>query len=324
MGIKNFTKFLEKYAPNSIKHTKITDYIGETIGIDANLLLYKLIYGIRVNGYDIMNGKIIVTHIHSLLLKLLAFRRYNIYPVFVFDTGAPEIKYKTFEERKRVKQKLIETYQVATTDKGKRIYYYVKSDITDQEVQDCKDLIKIFGYNIVDAKEEADAQLAQLYKNRSVTSIASDDMDILLFGGGILLKNFTINEHKKIKEINLSDVLDEANLTMDELISLGILLGTDYCDNKRVSPTKAYQLVKKYEHINEIESIGHNCDNAIDYFKNPPVNDIHTVDEISDLKTRELFDFLKKFNFSEKYIGKIFKSVGEIEVLASKPGSNCN
>src|SRR5207249_4919194 len=100
-------------------------------------------------------------------------------------------------------------------------YYYVKSDITDIEIDQCRELIKIFGFDIIDAKEEADAQLAQLYKNNLIDYVASDDMDILLFGGGILLKNFTVAEYRDIQEIHLDMILHEADITTDQLIDIG-------------------------------------------------------------------------------------------------------
>lgn len=312
MGVKNLIKLIEKYSPNAIKYTNITDYTNKTIGIDANLLLYKLIYAIRVNGYDITNGNIIVTHIHALLLKLIAFRRYGINPVFVFDSIAPEIKYNTLEERKKTKKNLINKYKESKTDKGKRIYYYIKSNISSKEIKECKELISIFDYTIINAKEEADAQLVQLYNKNLIEYIASDDMDILLFGGNILLKNFSVAENKKIQEIRLDIILNDANLTLDELIQIGILMGTDYCNIKKYSATKAYNLIKEYGHIDNIPSVDHKCDNAFNYFKNPPTSDIDIIVINNTIKTRDLKYFLETFNFKTKYIYKIFEKLRDI------------
>ena len=308
MGVKNLIKLIEKYSLDAIKYTNICDYTNKTIGIDANLLLYKLIFGIRVNGYDIKNGDIVVTHIHTLLLKLIAFKCYNINPVFVFDSLPPEIKYATLEQRKKTKKNLMEKYKDSTTDKGKRIYYYIKTDLTSKEFNDCRQLITLFDYTIIDAKEEADAQLVQLYNAKLVDFIASDDMDILLFGGGVLLKKFSIAENKKIQQITLSVILNDAKITMDQFIQIGILMGTDYCNNKNFSASKAYQLIKDYGSMNNIPD-AENCDNAFDYFKTPPVLDIDSVSIYNNLKSRELINFLKTFNFKEKYIEKIFENI---------------
>lgn len=307
MGIKNFIKFVEKYSPNAIKYTNIWSYQNKTIGIDANLLLYKLIFAIRANGYDIMNNDIIVTHIHALLLKLLAFMEYKINPVFVFDSRAPLIKQKTLDDRKKTKENLIEKYKSSNTEKGKRIYYYIKTDLTEKEINECRELIEIFGYTIIDAKEESDAQLAELYKEGLINYIASDDMDILLFGGGILLKNFSVAENRKIQEINLQEILNSANITMDELIEIGILMGSDYCNNPTHSATKAYELVKSGQ-LDELQ----NCHDAINYFTNPPVYHITSLSINTNIKSRELKEFLESFNFKNSYIDNIFKTLRDI------------
>lgn len=101
MGIKNFMKIIHKYSTGSITYTKITDYKNKTIAIDMNLLIYKMIYAIRKNGYDLKNNDIIVTHIHAMLQKMFGFIKYKITPVFVFDGMAPQIK-KRHSKKKRI------------------------------------------------------------------------------------------------------------------------------------------------------------------------------------------------------------------------------
>ena len=94
------------------------------------------------------------------------------------------------------------------------------------------------------------------------------------------------------------------------LIEMGILMGTDYCDNKTVSPNKAYGLIKKYKTVDKIPEldIGHTCDDAIAYYHNPPVYKIRDKNVIrkGNLDVNKLYDYLKKFNFKTKYINKLF------------------
>ena len=329
MGVKNLIKFIERYAPSSVRSTRITDYRNKTIGIDANLLLYKLILAIRQNGYDITNltnnydddddantdiltrtppEEIMVTHIHSLILKLIAFKQHNIIPVFVFDSGAPVIKADTLEDRKKARDAIIKKYKNSKTDKGKRIYYYMKADITSKEFDECRELIKLFDYSIIDAKEEADAQLVQLYKAGLVDSIASEDMDILLFGGGVLLRNFTIAHNKEIREISLSDLLKSAKITQNELIQIGILLGTDYCDIPNISPMKAYDLIKKSGDL-ENTTIGNKCNDARKYFQSPPVTKIKQLNDLTVTNVDHLVEFLRRFYFKNKYIDRVLENL---------------
>lgn len=296
MGIKNFFKFIQKYIPSAISYKNIQDYSNKFIGFDANLLLYKLIYGIRTRGYDIKSNNIIITHIHSLLLKFTGFRKYNITPIFVFDAKMPQIKFKTLETRQINKQKFISKHQDSKTKEGQRKYYYAKTDLTEQEIQDCRKLISLFGFTIIDALEEADAQLVELYKNKLIDYIASDDSDILLFGGNIL-KNFTINKTKKIIEINLNELLKI--YSQKQLIHIGLLLGSDYCDNYNFSITKTYNMIN-----NSI--IPEQCHDAEIYFIAPPIYKITTHRSYlarSKINIKNLVEFLESFGLkSEKYL----------------------
>jgi len=306
MGVKNLIKFIEKYAPDAISYKRIDQYRNTRIGFDANLLLYKIIYGIRVQGYDIRNNDTIVTHIHGILLKFMGFLKYSITPIFVFDTKMPPIKSKTLKKRKEVKNKMIKKYEKSKSKEGKRIHYYVSTDVTRKEIDDFINLILIFGFNLIYAKEEADGQLVGLLDNHVIDYIASDDMDILLFGGKKMLKMFTVDSKKYIQEIDLDLVLSDAKVTIDQLIRIGLLLGTDYCDNKSISPTKAYNAVIKNE-----DDVQDNCRDAYNYFKDPPIHRIQPFNLKYDLQINKemLKTFLKNMKFKKKYITKMFDNI---------------
>lgn len=305
MGVKNLIKFIEKYAPSAITYKKITDYQNTRIGIDANLLIYKIIYGIRVRGYDIKNDELIVTHIHSLLLKIMGLLKYKITPIFVFDNVMPSIKHKTLKKRDMAKKKIIKKHKLSETVEGKRIHYYTSTDITQQEIEDCQKLIMIFGFNLIYAKEEADNQLVNLLKNNVIDYIATDDMDILLFGGKVMLKKFTIDSKKYIQQIKLEPVLTEAVITLEQLIRIGLLHGTDYCD-KNTSSGKAYNMV-----INNMDNMKNECEEAYNYFLNAPSHDIHINDMRYDqrIDVQILVKFLLDNGFKNEYIKKLTEQI---------------
>lgn len=318
MGIKNLIKLITKYYPDTIKKTKITDYQNKILGIDANLMIYKLVYAIRRNGYDIKNNNIIVTHIHALILKLLAFKKYGIKAIFVYDKDAPHIKYDTLKNRTDIKNKLIEKYKNMETDEGRRIYYYIKSNITNQEILECQELIEIFGYKNIIAAQEADSQLAQLNRNHIIDYIVSDDMDIVLFNGLKLLKKFSVSKTKYIDEINISQIIKNMGNTfskvnpdgLNNLIEIGVLLGSDYCNNKKISVIKAYKFIKKYKHIKNIPLNEYDntidCNHAIKYFLKPPITNIKSIDISDKINKDHLILFLNKYQFSNEYSKAIF------------------
>ena len=164
------------------------------------------------------------------------------------------------------------------------------------------------GYQVIESPQEADAQLAFLSKKNLIQYIVSDDMDILLFGGDILLKKFSVATNKKIQEINLEILKKNLNFSQHDLIKLGVLLGSDYCDNSPMSINKAYKILKNIEESNiEIES-----NKAIKYFKKPIVEEVKYIDDEKKVNIKELYNFLKEeHNFSDNYINNIISKISD-------------
>jgi flap endonuclease-1 len=313
MGIKNLMQIIKKYAPESIKYTRINTYQDQTIGIDANLMIYKLVYAIRKSG-DIKNSNITVTHIFALTQRLLKLLKYNINAIFVFDGTMPDLKGETINKRIAFREHMILKYNKAVTQDEKKKYYYVATDITYKELQECRELISIFGFPIIEAPEEADSQLAYLSKNKIVDAIATDDMDILIFGGKKVLKNFSVSEEKHIQEINLEVLLKKLNMTQKQLIDLGILLGCDYCpDIKNVGTIGAYNLIHKYKTLdtvikNKLVTLYVNYKNIQQYFLDAAhTAKIDTTPHKVDII--KLTALLKKYKFKKAYIKTVTQKI---------------
>ncbi|ARF09617.1 FLAP-like endonuclease XPG [Indivirus ILV1] len=313
MGIRNLIKVIQKYAPTAIKNTKIDKYKNKILAIDANLLIYKMIYAIRKQGYDLKNDDIITTHIHSLMLKIKGFIKYGITPVFVFDGIAPNIKEETLKKRSEFQKIMQLKYYKAVTQDEKKKYYFMKSEITYNEITDCMNLIELFGYTIINAPEEADSQLADLIIKNKVNYIVTDDMDILTFGGTKIIKNFSIDKKKFMQEINLNKFKKLADLTQNQIIDISIILGCDYIPGfKGIGPVKSYNLIKKYDIIDNVLkkeklNIYYDYTKAQKYFKNPPVIDSQNI-KINRLNINKqgLKEFLEKFKYKKEYITKLF------------------
>lgn len=316
MGIKNLMVLIKKYAPDAIKYKRINNYKNSYIGIDANLLIYKMVFAIRKNGYDIKNGEIIVTHIHSLLLKLTGFLKYNIIPIFVFDGMAPDIKKETLKKRKEFQNLMKIKYYKAVTQDEKKKYYFMKSNITYEEIVDCVTLIELFGYNVIVSPEEADSQLAELSKKGKVDYIVTDDLDILIFGGGKILKDFSIDKKRTIQEINLEIIKKNFKINQSQLIDLGILLGCDYCPSiKGIGTIGAFKLLQEFYSLNNIiknidMKITFNYKGAREYFENPPIVQVDTIEIYKkDINLKNLKNFLEKFNFNENYTNNLIEKI---------------
>lgn len=309
MGIKNLMKIINKYAPNSIKETNIENYKGKIFAIDTNLLIYKNVFAIRKNGYDIKNNSIIVTHIHSMLLKLIGLKKYGILAIFVFDGPMPKLKEKTMKKRKLLRKEFKKKYESAKTETDKKKYFYLKSDITEKEIYDCKELITIFGFPIIQSTGEADKDIACLTKINPNIYAVSEDMDILVFGATKLIRKFTVSKqkNKKMIEINLKKLLTELQFNQRMLVHLAILLGCDYCNasinNEQFGTITSYKMIKKYKYIKDP-----NIYNKIEkYFMSNCHTNLDIKIKEKNVNVSKLKEFLTKYLFKQEYIEKKLK-----------------
>lgn len=312
MGIKNLMKIIKKYASSSIKNVKITHYKNKLLAIDTNLMIYKSVYAVRKNGYDLKNEDMTITHIHTMLAKIMGFIKYNIYPIFIFDNKPSYLKHNTIEKRNIFQKELKHKYEQASSEDEKKKYYYMYSGITSSDIKDCKELINIFGFPVIDAPEEADTECVGLVMQNLADGIISDDLDILIFGGNKLIKNFSVSEKQSFQQIKLKKVLKKLKLTYPQLVDLAILLGCDYCSkNKSLGPISAYKKILEYQNINNliekkiIEPID-NYNEIAKYFVNP-VYAKHVKNEFEkkSIDFDKLISFLNKYKFKKEYTDKI-------------------
>jgi len=142
----------------------------------------------------------------------------------------------------------------------------------------------------VQAPGEGEAQAAHMAQKRSVTYAVSQDYDSLLFGSPVLVRNLTVSGRRRARgrtitvspeRIVLSSVLDHLGITREQLIEIGILVGTDFNPGIRgVGGKTALKIVRN----NEFESLiaekqpGFDPGPIREFFLNPPVTDEYTLE----------------------------------------------
>ena len=78
---------------------------------------------------------------------------------------------------------------------------------------------------------------------------ASEDMDTLTFGCNLLLRGFN-SKKEPITQIDLSVVLQEFKMNMNEFIDLCIMCGCDYTNNiGGIGPTTAFRIIEENRDI---------------------------------------------------------------------------
>jgi flap endonuclease-1 len=246
---------------------KLEDLGGKSIAIDAYNAIYQFLSIIRQpDGTPLKDntGKI-TSHLSGLLYRTSNLVEMGIKPIYVFDGKAPVLKAAEIERRKQIKVEATAKYEKAVAE-GKtveaRMYAQATSSMKDYMETDSKRLLDLMGLPWVQAPSEGEAQAAHMNRCGDADYCASQDYDSLLFGAPKLLRNVTISGRRKLPKKNayiditpelvtLESVLKECQVTYEQLIDVGILVGTDFNPNgiKGLGPKTALKLIKQYESL---------------------------------------------------------------------------
>lgn len=238
---------------------------GRTVAIDAHNTLYQFLSIIRsFDGRPLMDktGNI-TSHLSGLLYRSANFIEMGIKPIYVFDGPPPLLKRRTIARRRDAKKKARKQYTTALKE-GKledaKRYAQATAQLTASMVHDAQRLLMLMGIPWIQAPSEGEAQIAYMAATGKVWAAASQDYDSLLFGASRLLRNIAITGRRKLPRkpvyievepelVELQHVLRELEITREQLVIIGILVGTDFNPDgiKGIGPKRALALVKKYK-----------------------------------------------------------------------------
>lgn len=321
----------------------ISSLLGKQIAVDAFNWIYQFLSIIRQpDGTPLQDSHGSVTsHLSGLFYRNAKLIEAGISPVYVFDGKRPEMKSKETGMRTQRREEAKEAWQSALARKDyaeARKQAMRSSQITDDIIESSKELLDIMNIPVFVAKDEGEALCALLVQKNIVFASASQDYDSLLFGCPRLVRNLSITGKKKRGDsyitiepevLVLKDILAQLDISLDQLIALGVLVGTDYNPGgvRGIGPKKAFDLVKKKQSIDKIfEGIEWPFANSpieiFDFFKKH--GDKYTKDELEEMqdvmkeKAKTEIDIvaLKKFlcdkhDFSEDRIDSTLKKISE-------------
>lgn len=246
------------------KEIQITDLNGKIVCVDAFNILYQFLTTVRqADGTPLMDSqKRITSHLSGLFYRNINLLNDGIKLVYVFDGDAPQLKAKTHKKRKDAANVASERYEQAkqVEDIGAMKRYSSQLIRLNAEmIEESKELLEAMGIPVVQAPSEGEAEAAYLCKTKKdVYASVSQDYDSLLFGAPRLVRNLTMARRRKTYSgyvevnpelIELEKVLNTLEINLDQLICLGILVGTDYNPKgvPGLGPKKALQLVKQFK-----------------------------------------------------------------------------
>ncbi len=325
------------------REIEISDLKGKTICVDAFNTLYQFLSTIRqVDGTPLMDSKKRITsHLSGIFYRNIALLEHGIKLVYVFDGKPPELKYKTFREREGLRESAREKYEEAKNEEdfeNMKRYGSQLVRLNDEMIKESKQLLEAMGIAIVQAPGEGEAQAAYLARTREgIYASASQDYDSLLFGATKLIRNLTLAKKRKTingwvevkpEIIELEKVLNFLEINLDQLICLGILVGTDYNPKgiPGIGQKKALQIVKKYKQpVSIFESVKEQIENLSDddkfnwkeifeLFHKPNVcHSIFIFGKVNEDKIREIL--VKEHDFSDDRVQKQLERLREINEL---------
>ncbi len=322
--------------------TTLESFSSKIIAVDAYNAIYQFLASIRgPDGLQLSDSEgRITSHLSGLLYRNINFLSLGIKPVYVFDGKPPSLKTAEIERRKQIKKDATVKYEKAIAEgnmEDARKFAQQTTSMKDGMVKESKQILSYFGIPYIDAPSEGEATAAHLTNTGQAYASASQDFDSILCGAKKLIRNFTNSGRRKIPNrntyveiepeiIETQKSLDSLGITREQLVDVGILIGTDFNPNgfDRIGPKTALKMIKQHLRLEDIPQIQEQLQ-EIDYeqirkiFLEPIVAD---VDEIvfGNVDYEGMTNYLvKERSFSED---RIQSSLNRLKKALEKKSHN--
>lgn len=300
---------------------KLAELSGKVVAIDAFNAIYQFLSTIRgPTGEPLMNSRgEITSHLSGLFYRNANLLMEGIKPVYVFDGEMHPLKSQEIERRQQVKQEAMAMYNQALQEGrmedavkyGKRT-----SVLTDGMVDESKRLLLALGIPHIQAPADGEATAAYLTKKDLAYAAASQDYDSILFGAKKLVRNLAVSGRRKVPNrnayidvepeiIEFQNVLKETGLSQEQLVDVGILIGTDFNPDgfAGIGPKTALKLIKEAGRLEKVEKVKHLLSQVPyqqirEIFLNPETPEIEKIDfgEVSRESVLDLLCVQKSFS----------------------------
>ncbi len=309
----------------------LEDLFDKRIAIDAFNWIYQFLSIIRQpDGTPLQDSRgHITSHLSGLYYRTLKLLEANIKPIYVFDGKPPDFKKQTADQRRDARKEARQEWEKALERKdleAARKYAQRSTTITEDIIQDGKKLLEAMGVPFVQAPNEGEALCSVMAQKGDVHAVSSQDYDTLLFGSPRLVRNLSISGKKKRGNdyvtvnpeiVLLKEVLDRLEISHDQLVMLGILVGTDYNPGgvSGYGPKKALLRVKEKKTLDKVFSdivwdFSVSPEEIFEFFKNPKIVEYEI--KFGNLDEKKIISVLcGEHDFSEERIESALKKLRE-------------
>ncbi|MFW9901819.1 MAG: hypothetical protein ACFFDY_11165 [Candidatus Thorarchaeota archaeon] len=256
------------------KQIDIQDLQGKIIAIDAPNIIMGLFNFINKNQDGSYAGLILdrtqrpISHLYGLLYRINFMYRKKIFPIFCFDGKISKLKRVITKDQLKdflfVQQWYKEAQQNHNYELARQIALG-KEYMWQNIVKESKQLLGALGVPYIESPGSAESQCAYLIKQGIAQFSNSQDFDSLLFGCPYIIQNLSKSLRRKVQgrwqyqkiqplSIDLKKNLNNLNISIFQLVDMGILIGTDYFTGiKGIGAKKALDLIRKYKNLEKLK-----------------------------------------------------------------------
>ena len=151
-----------------------------------------------------------------------------------------------------------------------------------------KKLITAFGESYIDAEGEADQLCSKLVIKKIAYACLSEDMDLFLYGCPRVLRYLSLLNESMVL-YNLSEILKELEISLNDFRQICVLSGTDYNNNnnigidlyKSVEFYKSYKNDEKNNNIDFYTWIDNNMNGIVNIIELYLINNMFLLDNVN-------------------------------------------
>jgi len=280
----------------------IDELAGRAVAFDGNNVLYQFLSIIRGRSGEPLRDRQgrVTSHLSGLIYRNSNLMEAGVKIVYVFDGRPHRFKRTVIKQRQETRKRAEKRYEKAVKegDAEKARRYGQQAVVASTDIiEDAKTLLTHMGIPWVQAPGEGEAQTAYMAAKGDAWGAASQDFDSLLYGAPRHIRNLSITGRRKLPRKNvyikiepelleLDKIMRDLEVSRDQLIDIGILVGTDYNPKgiRGVGPKTALKLVKEHgtlegalPHIKDAE-FPHPVEEIRKLFKNPRTTDDYSLE----------------------------------------------
>jgi flap endonuclease-1 len=257
------------------------------VAVDAHNWLYRyLTTTVRFTNesvYTTSAGEE-VANLVGIVQGLPKFFEHDLTPVMVFDGGPSELKADEIQDR-REKREALEDDLADAREAGDAMEVArlesATQRLTDVIQETSRDLLELLDVPVIEAPAEGEAQAAHMAARGDVDYVGTEDYDALLFGAPVTLRQLTSKGNPE--RMGLDATLADLDITLEQLVDVAILCGTDFNDGVHgYGPKTALAAVREHGDlwsVVETEDVTvENADLVRELFANPNVTDDYAFD----------------------------------------------